>query len=374
MMKIKTTCNFLIALFLLVLDTNANPADSILFQHDSVDVAAQQNTDTIAQTISIIAVGDIMLGTNFPSAKYLPPQNDCWPLLEEAAPVLQSADIRFGNLEGCFLNEGPVVKKCEDTTKCYAFRMPVDYSKALAKAGFNMVSIANNHIRDFGNKGIDTTLYYLDKHQIRYSGLKSKPFDTLTVHGLKVGLLSVSPFKQTVDMNNHALVAKWIHHLDTICDIVLVSFHGGAEGKDHMNITRETEYFYGEDRGNVWAFAHMCVDAGADMVIGHGPHVPRAVELYKGRFICYSLGNFCTYARFNLNYPNSLTPVIRIELDSNGKALKGEIISMIQRGEGGPQIDELKRAFKLVKTLSKEDFPESRIVFQEDGTLIFSEN
>ena len=175
-------------------------------------------------------------------------------------------------------------------------------------------------------------------------------------------------------MNNHALVEKLVRHLDTICDIVMVSFHGGAEGKDHMHITRESEFFYGEDRGNVWEFAHMTIDAGADLVIGHGPHVPRAMELYKERLICYSLGNFCTYARFNLNYPNSLAPLISVELDREGKAIGGEIISMIQKGEGGPVVDALHKSLKLIKRLTVEDFPENKIIFQDDGTLEFPKN
>ena len=343
-------------------------------ESDSLSIVESQEIDSIAKSIQIIAVGDIMLGTNFPSKRYLPPHEDCNPLLENVSAILNDADITFGNLEGCFLDIGPLVKRCQDTTKCYAFRMPVAFSECIADAGFNMMSLANNHLRDFGDKGADTTLFYLDKYDIRSAGLESKPFDTITVQGLKVGMVAFSPFKKTVDLNNYSLLKKYVQHLDTVCDIVMVSFHGGAEGKDYLNITRESEFFYGEDRGNVWEFAHLAIDLGADLVVGHGPHVPRAIEMYKDRLICYSLGNFCTYARFNLNYPNSLAPIVKVELDKNGKTIACEIISAFQKGEGGPKIDKDNKAAKLIKKLSKEDFPESKIIFLEDGSLKFPEN
>lgn len=343
-------------------------------ESDSLSISETQVKDSITKSIRIIAVGDIMLGTNFPSKSYLPSNENCSPLLESVSTVLKDADITFGNLEGCFLDDGPLVKRCQDSTKCYAFRMPVSFSKCLADAGFNMMSVANNHIRDFGDKGADTTLFYLDKYEIRSAGLEDKPFDTITVQGLKVGMVAFSPFKKTVALNNYALLKKYVQHLDTLCDIVMVSFHGGAEGRDHMNVTRESEFFYGEDRGNVWEFAHLAIDLGADLVIGHGPHVPRAIEIYKDRLICYSLGNFCTYARFNLNYPNNLAPIIKVELDQNGKTLACEIISAIQKGEGGPKIDTDNKAAKLIKKLSKDDFPEGKIIFLEDGSLRFPEN
>ncbi len=365
----------LIILFFFNVEIKAIALDSLLNSgNDSLSISKTEIRDTIAKSISIIAVGDIMLGTNFPSDHYLPPQKKCNPLLEPASPILKDADIIFGNLEGCFLDEGSLVKRCKDTTKCYAFRMPVAFSNCLDDAGFNMLSIANNHIRDFGDKGVDTTLFYLNKYGIKNAGLEDKPYDTIMVQGVKVGLLAFSPFKKTADMNNFELVKNLVQHLDTVCDIVMVSFHGGAEGKDHMNITRESEFFYGEDRGNVWEFAHLVIDAGADLVIGHGPHVPRAIEIYQDRLICYSLGNFCTYARFNLDYPNSLAPIISVELDREGKAISGQIISMLQKGEGGPVADVNKKSLKLIKKLTVEDFPENKIHFQEDGTLMFLEN
>ncbi len=326
------------------------------------------------KSIRIVAVGDMMFGTNFPRESYLPPNRDCGSLLKPVENILLNADITFGNLEGCFLDEGPVVKRCSDTTKCYAFRMPVRFASCLANAGFDIVGIANNHIWDFGQKGADTTQFYLEKHGVKYAGLKEKPFEIFYESGLKIGLAAFSPFNHTAPMHDLDQVVRIIKSLDSVCDVVIVSFHAGGEGKEFLNVNRETEFFYGEDRGNVYEFSHLVIDAGADLVIGHGPHVPRALELYKNKLIAYSLGNFCTYARFNLDYPNSMAPMLAVKLDSKGDFLSGKIFSAIQLGEGGPLTDELKRTFKLIKKLSEEDFPESKLRFNDDGLLSISDH
>lgn len=366
---------FLLINIFLIFDFNvfANAQETLLNQfNDSTVKYYDTIKNSIKKSVRIVAVGDVMLGSNFPNESYLPHLNDCNFSLENVIPILRNADITFGNLEGCFLDHGTVVKKCNDTTKCFAFRMPVSFSECFSNAGFNMVSLANNHIGDFGKIGIDTTLYYLKKKSIKSAGLHENPFDTMVVNGIKIAMLACSPFKKTLNMNNYDSIQRLIKHLDTICDIIMVSFHGGGEGKDYLSITRNREFFYNEDRGNVWEFAHLVIDAGADLVIGHGPHVPRAIEVYKDRLICYSLGNFCTYARFNLNYPNCLVPIVNVELDVDGNLKTCQIVSAIQKGEGILFLDESKSALKLIEKLSKEDFPENKIVFNENGVIDFS--
>jgi hypothetical protein len=105
-----------------------------------------------ADTLSIIGVGDIMIGSNFPDTSYLPP-NDGAYLLKPVKEILQNADVTFGNLEGTLLDSGGKVKECKDTTICYAFRSPIPLWKILTEAGFDMVSLANNHSGDFGPAG-----------------------------------------------------------------------------------------------------------------------------------------------------------------------------------------------------------------------------
>ena len=115
---------------------------------------------------------------------------------------------------------------------------------------------------------------------------------------MKYGFAAFAPNNGTVSIHDLDEARRLVSQLDSVSDVVIVSFHGGAEGSKHQHVPRRNEIFYGEDRGNVYDFAHSMIDAGADIVFGHGPHVTRAVDIYKNRFIIYSLGNFCTYGPF----------------------------------------------------------------------------
>jgi poly-gamma-glutamate capsule biosynthesis protein CapA/YwtB (metallophosphatase superfamily) len=275
--------------------------------------------------------------------------------------------VSFGNLEGCFLNEGPTTKNCKDTLKCYAFRMPDRYAPCLKDAGFTVMSLANNHSGDFGMKGRKNTMRLLDSLGIEYGGLEIKPTAEFEKDGVKYGFIAFAPIRATLDMLNLRMASEKVAALKERNDIVIVSFHGGAEGRAHEHVTRETEEFYGEDRGNVYEFAHLMIDAGADIIFGHGPHVARAIEIYKDRFIAYSLGNFSTYARFNLSGPNGLAPLVKVYTNYQGEFLQGKIYSAQQLGEGGATIDKNNRALKKIKYLTEKDFPESTIRFTETG-------
>ena len=160
-----------------------------------------------------------------------------------------------------------------------------------------------------------------------------------------------------------------VKKLDSLADIVIVSFHGGAEGKDHQHLTREKESYYGEDRGNVYEFSHSLVDAGADVIFGHGPHVTRAIEVYNDRFIAYSLGNFCTYARFNLSGPNGIAPIVRVNMLKDGTFIGGKIYPIRQVGSGMPIIDKDKSAIFKIKELTHIDIPETKIDIDDNGNI-----
>ena len=319
--------------------------------------------------ISFIGVGDMMLGTDFPKKEYLPPNNDPRPYISEAVPYLQQADVTFGNLEGCFLDEGPVVKQCKDTTKCYAFKMPEHYAPIFKEAGFDFLSLANNHIRDFGQAGTQTTRYHLDKLDMAWAGLLDKPTDTLWVKGVKVGMAAFSPNTGTVDINDLPGAIRIVSNLKSDCDIVIVSFHGGAEGDEHQHVTRKQEIFYGENRSNVYEFAHAMIDAGADIIFGHGPHITRAMEIYKNRFIIYSLGNFATYSRFNLAGANGLTPIIKVYTNRKGEFVKGEIIPFKQVKNVALTYDHSGAVIYKIKDLTRMDFPElnHRFMIEPNG-------
>lgn len=337
----------------------------ILLGLQSLSLYAQKS-----DTVSIIGVGDVMLGTPYPLRSYLPPNNDCSPLLVEVKDILQSADVTFGNLEGCFLNTGQPTKNCKDTLKCYAFRMPDEYIHCLAEGGFTVMSLANNHSGDFGMPGRKNTMRLLDSVGIEYGGLEVKPTAEFEKNGVKYGFVAFAPIRATVDLLKTEAAAQIVKELKSRNDIVIVSFHGGAEGKEFEHVTRGTEKFYGEDRGNVYEFAHKMVDAGADIIFGHGPHVTRAMELYKNRLIAYSLGNFCTYARFNLSGPNGIAPIVKVYTNKEGKFLSGEIFSVKQVGEGGAQLDPQNKALKKLRELSEKDFPESPLQILDNGQVL----
>lgn len=321
-------------------------------------------------TLSIIGVGDMMLGTNFPSTIYLPPHNDCYPLLADVDSILQQADVTFGNLEGCISDSAPLAKRCKDTTKCYAFRMPEKYADCFAHAGFDLLSLANNHSGDFGDAGRNKTMALLDSLGIAYAGLVGNEVGYVERDHVVYGLAAFSPNKGTVLFHDYTYATKLVQELKDSADIVIVSFHGGAEGAKYERVPRKTETFYGENRGNVYEFAHAMIDAGADIVFGHGPHVTRAIELYKNKFIAYSLGNFCTWGRFNLRGPNGIAPIIKLYVDEQGNFLKGNVIPIYQDGKNGTKIDEQKRIIFKLQLLTKQDFPETPIKITDNGEII----
>jgi poly-gamma-glutamate capsule biosynthesis protein CapA/YwtB (metallophosphatase superfamily) len=357
-----------------------------VLEFDSIALASQdtliQDLETIeenlipeiidkveADTICIIGTGDIMPGTNFPDNRYLPPGNDCSKLFSNVADILHSGDVTFGNLEGVFCSEGGTAKKCNDPSVCYVFRMPDAYLECILDAGYDVLSVANNHVNDFGLEGRISTAKLLKDAGIPFAGFRTVPSAIFEKEGVRYGFAAFAPHSGTLSLKDYDGAAKIVAGLDSICDIVIVSFHGGAEGKDYQHVPCTDEEYLGYNRGNVCKFAHTVVDAGADVIFGHGPHVIRAMELYKDRLICYSLGNFCTYARFNLSGPNGLAPIVKVFTNREGAFLKGEIVPVYQTGEGGPRLDLQGRAISKLHDLTAIDFPETNLLIGDDGVL-----
>jgi len=321
-------------------------------------------------TLIISGVGDMMLGTNYPSEVHLPPQ-DGKEILSPVADLLLAADITFGNLEGVLLSGEGQPKKCRDPKKCYIFKSPDHYVTYFTKAGFDVLSVANNHVGDFGETGRKNTVRLLEEEKIAFAGLESHPYTLFERDSVRYGFCAFAPNTGTVKIHDYKRASEIITHLDSLCDIVIVSFHGGAEGPSHNRITRQQEMYLGENRGNPYTFARMAIDAGADVVFGHGPHVVRAIDLYKDRFIAYSLGNFATYGRFNVTGLSGLAPLISVFTDKKGKFLKAKIDSARQKGEGGPLLDPNHGAFKEIRRLTLLDIPESELEFYDETQEVF---
>ena len=307
--------------------------------------------------IRVAAVGDVMMGTTFPES-ILPPEDGA-TLFRSVAPLLTGHDVVFGNLEGP-LTDVERSPKCPKPRRkgrpCFAFRTPPRYAARLAEAGFTAVNVANNHALDFGMDGLDNTLDVLDAAGIEPVG------------GERVAVFAISGKSVAVAGFSYSLRTRYVHPLLDVeaareivaelkgeYDVVVVSFHGGAEGAPAMRVTDAEEEFMGENRGNVVRFARAAVDAGADLVLGHGPHVPRAIEVYRGKLIAYSLGNFAVYSMFNIKGPSGLGYALQAELDpETGDVLRFRTPSVTLLHPGIPHPDPSGKAEALLRTLSEE--------------------
>ena len=317
--------------------------------------------------ISIRAVGDIMLGTNYPASK-LPPGNKS--PLEYIESELKDADITFANYEGTFCDSKEVSKKCDAKSQdCFAFRTPTKYAPHLKDAGVDVVSLANNHILDFGETCRTETEKTLDAQGIAWSGRPGTVarFEKNNIKFSMIAFHSASHSNSTFQLKK---AKKMIEAEKKDGRLVIVSFHGGAEGIGALNTPKESEIFMKENRGEVITFAHKMVDAGADLILGSGPHVVRGMEVYKERLIAYSLGNFSTYKAMSLWGLNSAGAILEAKLDKEGRFVKGQVIPTRQLQFGYPVVDKRMTSVDVVRLLSKEDFPKTGIGLAQDGHIL----
>lgn len=333
---------------------------------NSDSIYSEKNKNKKDSLISLIGVGDIMLGSNYPHSSSLPPDDGRF-LLDSVKNFLNKADIVFGNLEGTFLDKGGDPKICNTPDNCYSFRTPENYCGILKNAGFNLVSLANNHSNDMGEEGRESTIRTLKKNKIEFAGYSDIPSVIFEKDKIKYGFTAFAPNYSAQDINDLANAVKTVKELKEKCDFVIVSFHGGAEGSTAVRVPKRKEFFLEEDRGDVFEFAHSVINAGADIVLGHGPHVPRALELYKNKLIAYSLGNFCTYGKFSIYGTQGIAPMLKIYLDKNGNFVKGKIYSFRQIDGGYPVPDPELKAAKLIKELTEKDFPETDLKINTEG-------
>ena len=329
-----------------------------------------QSTISLGQarkdTVTVIGVGDIMMGSNYENG-ILPAENGAG-LMKDVEDILNNAEVTFGNLEGVLLNEGGKPKTCRDPKVCYVFRSPVTYVQNLVRSGFDIMSIANNHAGDFGDLGRKSTMETLGEAGISYAGQLQKPWTLIERNGIKYGLVAFAPNSNCLNLNDSTEAKRLVEHVDSLADIVIVSFHGGAEGPQYQHVVRQTELFHGENRGNVYQFAHQMIDAGADILLGHGPHHTRGVEVYKNRFISYSMGNFCTYG-MNITGVNGLAPIVKVFTTPKGVFLQAHITSTDQSARTKVKIDVERRVLQRIQQLTREDFPETNLTISDDGWI-----
>lgn len=322
------------------------------------------------ETITIAAVGDIMLGSTSIDETFLPP-NDGTDILKEVTPLLSKADITFGNLEGPLLEGGKTEKCLPNATRCFAFRVPTRYGKLLKDAGFDVLSLANNHAGDFGDYGRTSTRKVLDDLGIKHAGSDRQQFAMTIVEskGKRIAFIGFAHNNIVPNVNDLMLARTLVEQANKKAELVVVSFHGGAEGLDAQHVPNKTEIFGTEKRGNLPLFARTVIDAGADLVLGHGPHVLRGMEIYKDRLINYSMGNFATYGMFSLRAETALTAIFEIKLAADGKFVGGKIYAGKQLGRGGPVLDADGAAIRKVRELSTADFAANAPKISDDGSF-----
>lgn len=382
----KTILIFITLLFSsLFANSTPNPVDSVLTKKSVLTKDSASTKDSVSSTLStsndstltFVGVGDIMMGLNYPDESPVLPPEDGALIFSDVKAILQDATLTIGNLEGVLLDLGGTPKRCSNPKLCYAFRMPERYVNHLVDAGFDLLSVANNHSGDFGPTGRETSQEVLKKAGLGFAGFEGMSEKYyLEKDGIRYGFTAFSVNNGTLRVTDAAKAKQVISDLRDSSDIVIVSMHIGAEGKKFNRITRKTEHFVGENRGNPYAFARLAIDAGADIVFGHGPHVARAIDLYKGKFIAYSLGNFATSTSVNITGVSGYAPIIKIKTNKNGDFLEGQIYSAIQQGPDGarrPLLDTTGACISEIKKLTEKDIPEAKIVIEKDGKIVLKQ-
>src|SRR5262249_37436726 len=264
---------------------------------EKISEAAKSDADIPAtppayDEIVVPAVGDVMRGTPFPANSPLPPKDGA-DLLQEVTPLLKRGDVVLGNLEGPMFDGGGPSPKCRGKAEghCFAFRVPTRYGAHLKAAGLNVMGLANNHAMDFGPEGRESSRRVLEKQGIAHTG-EVGDIAHLTAKGRKIDVIAFATYPGAYNFLDLDDALDTIRRARAEADVVIVSFHGGAEGASHQHVAPGDETFLGEDRGDLRKFARAAIDAGAQLVIGSGPHVVRGMEIYQGKLIAYSLGNF----------------------------------------------------------------------------------
>ncbi len=342
--------------------------------------------------------GDINLGTlTLPDG--VPP--DSGRGLFDGARHALTGDLVVGNFEGVLGDSGTTYKcgtegvrvggsgrdtvearKPEPRRKktkpaprrlCYAFLTPTSVAPRLLEAGFTHLNLANNHANDFGPEARRTTEAIFDTLGIRHYG----PLGSIAIDSVRrgdsvtaVALVGFTTYPYAYDLLDIARSAAVVDSVRRLTDLLIVTFHGGAEGAGALHVAEAAESLSNEPRGDLRRWARAVIDAGADAVVGHGPHVLRGIEYYRRRPIAYSLGNFLTYRGFNLSGPLGVTGVLQLEFGANRVLAGARLVPMVQRPGRGPEPDPAVEALHLIRRLSEEDFGGTAARIGEDGAII----
>jgi poly-gamma-glutamate capsule biosynthesis protein CapA/YwtB (metallophosphatase superfamily) len=284
--------------------------------------------------VMLMAVGDIMLGRTI--GELIEAEGPEAPFLFTTT-TLASADITLGNLES------PISERGTAENKKYAFRAPIQAGRALALAGFDLVSIANNHILDYGPLALEDTLLTLAANQVLAVGAGRNAVDAyapviMDVDGLRLAFLAfmdviledydytaweAGPNKPGVAWAHEQRIRESVVNAKKQADLVIVLVHNGYEMVQTVSKYQQQT-------------AHLAIESGATLVIGSHPHVLQRIEPYQDGLIIYSMGNFVFD---NFLFPPNYSAILSVELSPQGVE-SYELIDVVVQLNGVPQIME----------------------------------
>ena len=321
-------------------------------------------TATAEESISLSATGDIIMG-NAPARL---PANGGAGFFNSVKQAL-AADLVMGNLEEPLTEDTGFTKCRPPTSGCHQFRAPPSYARHLREAGFEVLNQANNHGNDYGPAGYRNTQKALEQHGLEHTGAPDE-ITVVDVEDIKVAVVGFSSYAWSNSLIDIAEAKRVVLAAASRADLVVVQVHMGAEGSDRTHVRPGTEMFLGENRGDPIRFSHSVIDAGADLVVGHGPHVLRGLEFYKGRLIAYSLGNFAGGGgTLSKTGRLGLGGVLKVRLRADGSWAGGRFISTYLNSAGRPTVDRDRRGAALVRGVSRSDFPSTGAKLAADGTI-----
>jgi len=378
-------------------------------------------------SVRVCAGGDVTLGTNLDStwgriatgvakgnwrAALIPPDSLVSPL----APLFSGADIVLFNAEGAFGDDSVTDDKCSVRARlrrsahgatrpnntrsgstqtgsrtrsrsktdaqaakppsagahCFVLRQPASAAAALRKLGDSatvvVANVANNHAHDAGDDGFEHSVHLLRQAGLLVTGADTIPSLAITKRGDTIAVLGFSAWSSP-GVGDLGAVSRLVAAAHARYSRVIVTAHMGAEGASAQRTGDSTEHYVGEDRGNPVAFAHAAIDAGAWLVIGHGPHVLRAAEWRDSALAFYSLGNLVNYGPFNLAEPRNSGVVVCATLDSLGAPVHVMLESTMQLSEGIVHADSSGRARVLLDSLSGLDFPSTGVTVDSTSAV-----
>jgi poly-gamma-glutamate capsule biosynthesis protein CapA/YwtB (metallophosphatase superfamily) len=310
--------------------------------------------------VTIAAAGDTELG-NTPDVPANP-----YAYFEPLKAAL-AAPIEFANLEGTMTSRGS--SKCvPGDSECYAFHVPPSFAHVYREMGFTVLNSANNHSHDYGNVGVIDTSNALRAAGIAQAGLPGQ-IAVVREGTIRVAFVDFAPYGNTNNLLDFPAAKRLIEEARRRAQIVVVYMHAGAEGSNADHVTRASEFYVGENRGDPYLFAHTAINEGASLVIASGPHVLRGMEFYHGHLIAYSLGNFVNFNNFAASGDLTLSAILHVTLSAKGAFVAGTFTSVKLTESGQGFVDPTHAAATFVNQLSREDFGANAVVINRNGSL-----